>query len=301
MKHLLENCNLCERHCGVNRLKGEKGFCGAGYDIEIARYGLHLWEEPCISGERGSGTVFFTHCSLGCVFCQNHEISAGGKGYKVTIEELSDIFLLLQTKGAHNINLVTPTHYVPQIVEALTLSRSKGLSLPVLYNCSSYESLEALEYLRGHIQVYLPDLKYYKDKYSQRYSKAPNYFKTAAQAIKEMHNQVGKPLFDEDNMIASGVIIRHLMLPSLLFDSLKLITFVHEEFGDQVYFSLMNQYTPMYRAEEYPDINRPLSPKHYEAAIDYCLELNMNQCFIQEEGTSSEAFVPEFYDKKSEA
>ncbi|MFL0252181.1 radical SAM protein [Clostridium neuense] len=294
MTNLLSECSLCPRKCNVNRLDNKLGFCSSGENVKISRVSLHNWEEPCISGTKGSGTVFFSNCNLRCVFCQNHTISQEGFGKEVSIERLSEIFLEQQERGAHNINLVTPTHYAYQIVEAIKLSKKNGLSIPILYNSNGYENVETIKMLNGYIDVYLPDLKYFNDKYAIKYSKAPNYFKIASNAIMEMVSQVGAPLFDENNLIKKGVIIRHLMLPGLLFDSKKVIDYIYNTFGDSVYISIMNQYTPMYDAEKYPEINKPLNPKHYDALIDYSLSIGVKNGFIQETGTNSKEFVPEF-------
>ena len=291
---MLEKCNLCPRKCSVNRLDGELGFCTASCDVKIAKVSLHHWEEPCISGILGSGTVFFSNCNLKCVFCQNHKISQEGIGKTVSINRLNEIFLEVQFRGALNINLVTPTHYVPQIIEALKLAKSNGLTIPILYNSNGYENIDTIKSLNGFIDVYLPDLKYYSDEYALKYSKAPNYFNTASDAITEMVSQVGKTKFDDDGIIQKGVIIRHLMLPGLLFDSKKIIDFIYTSFNNDVYISLMNQYTPMQDVFNYPEINRTLNPHHYDALIDYCLNLGITNCFIQESGTSSKAFVPDF-------
>jgi len=292
--YMLKKCALCPRKCSVNRLDGELGFCNASKDIKIAKVSLHQWEEPCISGSLGSGTVFFSNCNLKCVFCQNHTISQEGIGKTVSINRLSEIFLQQQRRGAHNINLVTPTHYVPQIIEALKIAKSRGLNIPILYNSNSYENIDTIKALKGFIDVYLPDLKYYKDKYAIKYSNAPNYFNTASEVITEMVSQVGEAKFNDAGIIQKGVIIRHLMLPGLLFDSKKVIDFIHSTFNDSVYISLMNQYTPMHKAAKYSEINKPLNPNHYDALIDYCLNLGITKCFIQESGTSSKAFVPDF-------
>lgn len=294
MTDLLTNCNLCPRKCNVNRLDNKLGFCLSGKNVKISRVSLHNWEEPCISGTKGSGTVFFSNCNLRCVFCQNHTISQEGFGKEVSIERLSQIFLEQQQRGAHNINLVTPTHYTYQIVEAIKLSKKNGLSIPILYNSNGYENVETIKMLNGYIDVYLPDLKYFNDKYAVKYSKASNYFKIASKAINEMFSQVGTPVFDKNNLIQKGVIIRHLMLPGLLFDSKKVIDYIYNTFGDSVYISIMNQYTPMFNAEKYPEINKPLNPKHYDALIDYSLSIGIKNGFIQETGTNSKAFVPEF-------
>lgn len=291
---MLEKCNLCPRKCFINRLDGELGFCNASADVKIAKVSLHHWEEPCISGTLGSGTIFFSNCNLKCVFCQNHIISEEGIGSTVSIARLSEIFLEQQLRGAHNINLVTPTHYVPQIIEALKIAKAKGLSIPILYNSNAYEGLDTIKALSGFIDVYLPDLKYYKDKYAIKYSNAPNYFNTASKVITEMVSQVGEAKFDNAGLIQKGVIIRHLMLPGLLFDSKKVIDFIYSTFTDSVYISLMNQYTPMHKVAKYPEINKPLNPNHYDALIDYCMALGISKCFIQESGTCSKDFVPSF-------
>jgi putative pyruvate formate lyase activating enzyme len=290
----LSNCKLCPRNCGINRLDDNIGYCGAGKDIKVARAALHQWEEPCISGTQGSGTVFFTNCNLKCAFCQNHSISQENIGKVVGVDRLSEIFLELQSQGANNINLVTPTHYVYQIIEAIKLSKAKGLKLPILYNTSGYENIETIKLLNGYIDVYLPDIKYFNDKYANRYSNAPNYFKYASNAVVEMLNQVGGAEFDKDGIIKKGVIIRHMMLPGLLFDSKRIIDFIYNTFGDSVYVSIMNQYTPMHKAALYSEINKPLNPKHYDSLIDYAVSIGIKNGFIQDSGTSSEAYVPYF-------
>ncbi|URZ03348.1 radical SAM protein [Clostridium felsineum] len=290
----LKNCKLCPRECCINRLDGKKGFCLSSDKVKIARVSLHAWEEPCISGTKGSGTIFFSNCTLRCVFCQNHEISSEGIGKEVSIERLSEIFLEQQARGANNINLVTPTHYAPQIIEAIKLAKNKGLTLPILYNSNGYVNLETIKLLDGYIDVYLPDLKYFDDKYAVKYSKAPNYFKVATNAIEEMFRQVGEPVFNEEGLITKGVIIRHLMLPSLLFDSKKIMNYIYNTFNNSVYVSIMNQYTPTFNAEKYPEINKPLNPKHYDALIDYSLSIGIENGFIQDTGTNSKSFIPEF-------
>jgi len=291
---LLEKCNLCPRKCLVNRLEEELGFCRAFKDVKIAKVDLHHWEEPCISGSKGSGTVFFSNCNLRCIFCQNYKISHDGYGKTVSINRLSEIFLEQQERGALNINLVTPTHYVPQIIEALKLAKDMGLNIPILYNSNGYENIDTIKSLQGLIDVYLPDLKYYKDKYALKYSNAPNYFNVASKVITEMVSQVGITTFDDSAIIQKGVIIRHLMLPGLLFDSKKVIDFIYNTFNDSVYISLMNQYTPIQGLTGYPEINKVLNPNHYETLINYCIDLGITKCFIQENGTSSKAFIPKF-------
>ena len=291
---MLKRCNLCPRKCFVNRLEGELGYCNASKNIKVAKVSLHHWEEPCISGDLGSGTVFFSNCNIKCVFCQNYKISHDGFGKIISINRLSEIFLEQQRRGALNINLVTPTHYVPQIIEALKIAKNTGLNIPILYNSNGYENIETIRSLNGLIDVYLPDLKYYRDKFAIKYSNAPNYFNTASKVIAEMFSQVGKIKLDNNGIIQSGVIIRHLMLPGLLFDSKKVVDFIHTTFNDDVYISLMNQYTPIHVKTKYPEINKTLNPAHYNALINYCLNLGITKCFIQDSGTSSTYFVPDF-------
>ncbi len=291
---VLDSCKLCPRNCGVNRLSGKRGFCGAGEKIRVARAALHYWEEHCISGDIGSGTVFFSYCTLKCVFCQNYNISQCSWGKEITIDRLSEIFIELQEKGALNINLVTPTHYVPQIIEAIKIAKIKGLNLPIIYNSSGYEKVETIRLLKGYIDVYLPDMKYFETKYSIKYSRAKDYFSYASEAINEMVNQVGEVKFDDNGIIQRGVIIRHLMLPGLLFDSKKIIDYIYNTYGDKVYISIMNQYTPLEHVKEYPELNKPLNQKHYESLIDYALNLGVKNGFVQEEGTDKESFIPLF-------
>ncbi|MGL6173821.1 MAG: radical SAM protein [Cellulosilyticaceae bacterium] len=295
----LEECKLCPRECGINRSEGILGFCKAGDRVKIARAALHYWEEPCISGEKGSGTIFFSHCTLKCVFCQNYEISTQGSGKELTVEELAGHFLKLQKEGAHNINLVTPTHYVLQIIEALKIARQKGLNIPIVYNSSGYEKRETIKLLEGYIDVYLPDFKYFKDKYAMKYSKAPRYIAYVKEAIEEMVKQVGVPVFNEVGMIQKGVIIRHLMLPGLLFDTKKIIEYIFDTYGDKVYLSLMNQYTPLEHIKKYPELNRKINPKHYEYMVDYAIDLGVENGFIQEGDTASESFIPPFNEQSN--
>ena len=291
---LLKNCNLCYRKCGVNRLDGKVGYCRSSDKVKVALCSLHKWEEPCISGENGSGTVFFSNCNLSCVFCQNHEISQEGKGTEIDINRLSKIFLELQNKNANNINLVTPTHYVPQIIEAIKISKANGLKLPILYNTNGYDTLETLDALNGFIDVYLPDFKYFDSKYSSKYSKSQNYTDNILKVINKMVEQVGPPSFSEDGLIQKGVIVRHLMLPGLLFDTKKILDTLHNNFGDNIYISLMNQYTPMHNSNMYPEINKTLSPKLYDSMINYALEIGIEKAFIQEDGANTTDFVPNF-------
>lgn len=313
---LLNECTLCHRNCKVNRNTTVLGFCRASNNIKLARASLHLWEEPPISSGNGSGTVFFSHCNLSCVFCQNHSISQGNKnkslsdssdtkvqnskfecsviGIEISIERLSDIFLELQEKGANNINLVTPTHYVPQIIESIKIAKNNNLTIPILYNTNSYDSIDTIKLLDGYIDVYLPDFKYFNDKYAIKYSNAKNYSSNAIEVIDEMLRQVGKPAFNKDGLIIKGVIIRHLMLPGLLFDSKKVVDHLYNRYGDDIYISLMNQYVPMFNAFNYPEINKPLNSKHYSSLINYALDLGVKNGFIQDEGTNNISYIPDF-------
>ena len=294
MIDLLKSCKLCPRNCKVDRLNNKIGFCKATDKLKVARAALHFWEEPCISGEKGSGTVFFSNCTLKCVFCQNNDISECSAGKEISIERLSDIFLELQHTGALNINFVTPTHYVPQIIEGLKIAKNKGLNLPIIYNSSGYENIETLRYLKGYIDVYLPDLKYFSNKYSLKYSNAKDYFNFAIKAIDEMVKQVGDIQFDKNGIIKKGVIVRHLLLPGLLFDSKKILDYLHKTYDDKIYISIMNQYTPLAHVENYPEINKKISEKYYNTIIDYAISIGIQNAFIQEEGTAKESFIPAF-------
>ena len=294
-ERMLRHCTLCPRMCGVNRLAGEKGFCGAGGEtVKVARAALHFWEEPCISGERGSGTVFFSYCTLRCAFCQNREIRGGAAGAEITVERLAEIFLEQQGRGALNLNLVTPTHYLPQIVQALEIARGKGLALPVVYNTSGYERAEVLRMLEGYVDVWLPDFKYMSETLARDYSSAPGYRETALSAIEEMVRQAGEPVFDEDGIMQKGVIIRHLALPGQLADAEAAVQALFSRFGNRVYYSLMNQYTPPPFRLKWENLNRRLSPAEYDALIDYAVELGVENGFTQEEGTAEESFIPPF-------
>lgn len=252
-----------------------------------------MWEEPCISGVNGSGTVFFTGCPLKCVYCQNREIAIGSTGIAVTVERLSEIFLELQQKGAHNINLVTPTHYVPQIVEALKLAKKKGLHIPIVYNTGSYEKVETIQALEGLIDIYLPDCKYYDSKLAAKYSNAPDYFAAASAAIREMVRQTGKPGF-EGNLMKRGVIVRHMILPGHTRDSRKIIEQLYAAYGNDIYISIMNQYTPLPQVKYDSEINRTITAREYEKVVDYAISIGIENAFIQEGETAKESFIPDF-------
>lgn len=290
----LKSCELCPRRCKADRLSGETGFCGADDKLYLARAALHFWEEPCISGEKGSGTVFFSGCNLRCVFCQNHEISRMDSKKEVTVERLSEIFLELQEKGALNINLVTPTHYIPQIIEALDIAKEKGLVLPVVYNTSGYEAVESLKRLDGYVQVYLPDFKYMDGELSKKYSSAPDYPEKAKLALDEMVRQAGEAEFSEDGIIRKGVIVRHLVLPNHTDDSKNVISYLYNRYGDSIFVSIMNQYTPLKQVEKIPDLNRKITDGEYDEVVDFAISLGLENGFIQEGETQSESFIPPF-------
>lgn len=294
MLEQLAKCEICPFRCKVNRLSGQVGRCGCGDKIKVAKYQLHYFEEPCISGKSGSGTVFFSNCNFKCIFCQNYKISQEGKGNEVTIEELANIFLKLQQEGANNINLVTPTMYAYQIIEAIKLARMNGLNLPIIYNSNGYENVETLRDLRGYVDVYLPDLKYYADELAIKYSKAPNYFKIATNAILEMINQVGLPEFDENGMIKKGVIIRHLVLPGHIQNSKHILKWLKENVEGKAYVSVMAQYFPTYKAKEDEYLNRKLTRKEYSEIEQYLYLLDIQNGYMQELGKHEEEYVPDF-------
>lgn len=318
-------CGLCPRACRTDRTSGKKGFCGMAENAVVARAGLHMWEEPCISGKNGSGTVFFCGCNLKCVFCQNREISASlnlnasekdtipaevslkewrrlkSEGYngpaRVAVEpgELAEIFLNLEKLGAENINLVTPTHFSDRIASAIDIARDIGLKLPIVYNCGGYESVEALRRLEGRIDVWMPDLKYYSDELAIRYSNAPHYFESASAALKEMVRQTGgNNIFDERGMMKKGVIVRHMILPGHTADSKHILRFLHENYNNAVYISIMNQFTPAGDLKDHPEIDRKLTEDEYRRVIDFAVRIGIEQGFIQEGDTANESFIPAF-------
>lgn len=271
----LKKCEICPYECKVNRLEGKSGNCKAIDKVEISLVSLHAYEEPCISGKNGSGTIFFTHCNLHCKFCQNYEISQLGKGRVISIEELAKIMISQQEKGAENINLVTPTMYAYHIIEAIKIARRHGLNVPIIYNSNGYESIETLKALEGYIDVYLPDLKYYSDEIAIKYSKAPHYFETATKAIKEMIRQVGSPKFNENGMIKSGVMIRHLVLPNHIQNTKNILKWIKENIPEDIYINVMAQYFPTYKAKEDELINRKLTKREYKQVEEYFYSLDL--------------------------
>lgn len=289
----LRSCDVCPRRCGVDRMNGQKGYCGAGNLVRVALVSLHRWEEPCLTGAHGAGAVFFSYCNMKCIFCQNYGISHQGQGIDVSVARLSNIFLEQQRRGAASLDLVTPTHYVPQIVAALDLAKTRGFSLPVVYNCGGYELPETIEALRGYVNVFLPDLKYCDNSLALRYSNTPDYFEYASAAVKKMFEIAG-PFVMKDGLMTRGVLVRHLILPGHFRDSLRVLDYLWDTFGPDICVSLMNQFTPMPQAARYPEINRRLTAFEYSKVLDHAEELGMENCFIQCGRTSMEKFIPVF-------
>ena len=289
---LLHYCQLCPRNCGVNRYQ-EKGFCGASNRIKIAYYSLHMWEEPVISGENGSGTIFFSNCNLRCVYCQNRKISIDGYGKEISNKKLGEIMLKLQEMGAHNINLVTPTHYVPQIAFTIQKIKNKELKIPVVYNTSSYENIGTLMVMKNLVDIYLADLKYFDDELAKKYSLCDNYFEIATMAIDEMYRQVGPCQLDSNGILKRGLIVRVLILPGHIHDAKEIINYLYKTYHDDIYISIMNQFTPVYSCS-YANLNRKITEEEYEEVINYALTIGVNKAFIQEGDTADESFIPPF-------
>lgn len=289
-----ENCLLCPRKCGINRRTGQTGVCGVSSEIKVARAALHYWEEPCISGKRGSGAVFFSGCSLHCVFCQNREISDGKEGKVISKERLSDIFIELAGKGANNINLVTPGQYIPDIVWAVNDARSRGMKLPIIYNTSGYENVTELKLLEGIVDVYLPDFKYMDSTLSARYSRAKDYPSVAKQALSEMVRQQPDVVIDDaTGLIQKGVIVRQLLLPGHVNDAKAVLKYLYDTYHDHVYISMMSQFTPI-ALKDYPEINRTVTKREYERLVNYALEIGITNAFIQEGDVAKDSFIPAF-------
>ena len=298
LREVLSSCNLCPRHCSADRMAGSMGYCGQTAEIFAARAALHFWEEPCLSGINGSGTVFFSGCNLRCIYCQNREIALGNQGQAISLERLSQIFLELQEKGANNINLVTPTHYVPQICHALIAAKKQGLTLPIVYNSGGYEEVETLRMLDGLIDIYLPDLKYRSSAPAARFSNCPDYFAKTSLALQEMYRQVGDPVFDASTgLMRRGMIVRHLLLPGQVGESKRVLRWLHDTFGDHIYISIMNQYTPMPQIAADPafsDINRKVTDEEYERLLSFAERIGVERGFLQEGETAKESFIPPF-------
>lgn len=302
----MSSCVLCPRSCGVNRLQGELGFCQEPAGLYAARAALYFDEEPVISGRHGSGAVFFSGCSLGCVYCQNQAIARGSIGRPLSPAKLADIFLSLQEQGAENINLVTPSHYLHHIIPALRSAKQRGLTLPIVYNTGTYERVEAIRALEGLVDVWLPDFKYISPQLSLSYSHTPDYFQYASKALAEMVRQCPEPLFSdgsstldapddaEDPIMVRGVLVRHLALPGCGKDSREVLRYLHETYGERIFISLLNQYTPMPQVAADPNLGRRLTAQEYDALVDYAIDLGIENGFIQEGETASQAYIPAF-------
>lgn len=290
---ILEKCSLCPHECNINRLKGQIGRCKSGEKVKIALYSTHDFEEPCISGKNGSGTVFFSNCNLNCVFCQNYEISQQGRGKEISITELGEIFLLQQKNGVENINLVTPSSYVVQIIKALDYAKAKGLNIPIVYNTNGYEKIETLKLLEGYVDIYLPDFKYADDCLAKKYSKVDNYFERTTEVIKEMYRQVGKPVFDENGIMKKGMIVRHLILPGHTVNTRKVLRWLNDNLNE-IYVSVMAQYFPTYKAFEYENLKRKITAEEYKDIENYLYRLNLENGYIQELEENEEKYVPKW-------
>lgn len=290
MSNILKSCTLCPRNCKVNRYE-ELGYCKAPGKLKLALASLHNWEEPCISGDFGSGTIFFSNCNMGCVYCQNYKISSG-YGKMITVKRFAQICIELQNKKAHNINLVTPTPYVPLIIKGIREAKGLGLYIPIVYNTSSYENVETIKMLNKTVDIYLADLKYYEDKYAVKYSNTSNYFEYATKAIEEMYNQVGTPII-KNGLMKKGVIVRILLLPGLLEDAKKIIKYLYDKYRDDIFISIMNQYTPV-RKLKFEELNNKVSEESYNELINYACDLGITNAFIQEGETQLESFIPNF-------
>lgn len=292
--NLYKNCTLCPRNCRVDRTSGIVGYCGMTSDVKAALASVHMWEEPPISGTNGSGTIFFSGCNLRCVFCQNYDISSENFGKSITADRLAEIMLERQAAGVHNINLVTGVHFVPSIIDAVQKAKENGLNIPVVYNSGGYESVETIKMLEGTVDIYLPDIKYYSEELSTKYSKAPDYFQRASESIKEMYCQTRTNIFDENGLLKKGVIIRHLVLPSCKNDSYKILDWIKSEIGDEAYVSILNQYVPVYRATDYKEINRRLMSLEYTRVLDHFFEIGLKNGYMQEKSSASSKYTPLF-------
>jgi len=298
---MYSNCNVCPRKCGANRDAGVRGICGQTNEIKIARAALHMWEEPCISGKRGSGTIFFSGCNLHCVFCQNYKIANSDVGHIISVEQLAEEMLKLQELGANNINLVTATHFVPSIIKAVESARDQGMNLPIVYNTSSYENVDTIKMLEGIVDVYLPDLKYVSSELSTKYSHAADYFQVASEAIDEMVRQTRGFAFTAEagnpkqEIMTRGTIVRHLVLPGCVEDSKLVLDYLLATYGDEIFISIMNQYTPLEQVQvSCPELYRKVSTEEYSQVLDYAYDLGIENGFIQEGDVAQESFIPEF-------
>lgn len=298
VKKYMEDCSVCPRKCHVNRNAGQRGYCGQAAVLKAARAALHMWEEPCISGVKGSGAVFFSGCNVRCVFCQNDQIAQGQSGIEISAGRFVEILLELQEQGAANINLVTPTHFIPQIIYGIEYAKVQGLTIPVVYNSSGYESVDMLKRLEGLIDIYLPDMKYARTETAVKYSKAPDYVMVSRAALQEMVRQTSAPVFDGDGMLQKGVIVRHLLLPGHVTEAKEVLDYLYQTYGDLIYISIMNQYTPLLSmrgiASVYPELNRRVTKREYDKVVDHALEIGVQNAFVQEGKTAEESFIPDF-------
>ena len=294
MIELLQKCEICPHKCKIDRTKNQVGRCKSKGTVKVALASIHNFEEPCISGRNGSGTVFFSNCNLSCEFCQNYEISQQGLGKEISIERLAEIFIEHQLRGADNINLVSPTSYAVQIIEAIKIAKNNGLKIPIIYNTNGYENIETLKLLEGYIDIYLPDLKYAENDLAKKYSKIENYFEIATSAIKEMYRQVGKNEYDENGIIKAGIIIRHLILPNHTENSKKVLKWIAENMPKNITVSVMAQYFPTYKAKEIKDINRKITKYEYQKIENYLYSLDLENGYIQEMGNNEEIYVPKW-------
>ncbi len=292
--NLYKNCSICPRNCRIDRTKGQIGYCQSGHEIKAALASVHMWEEPPISGSCGSGTIFFSGCNLRCVFCQNYTISSENSGKTISTERLSEIMLEQQARGVHNINLVTATHFIPSIIKAVQKAKNNGLKIPIVYNTGGYEKVESIKMLEGTVDIYLPDIKYFSPELSLKYSGASDYFDYASEAVLEMYHQTGNNIYDDNGIMKSGVIIRHMIMPSHKEDSYKVLDWIRDNIGTEACVSLLSQYTPAYNAEKYKEINRKLMSLEYTRVIEHFFDIGLKNGFMQEKSSAESKYTPIF-------
>lgn len=292
--NLYKNCSICPRNCRIDRTKGQIGYCQSGHEIKAALASVHMWEEPPISGSCGSGTIFFSGCNLRCVFCQNYTISSENSGKTISTERLSEIMLEQQARGVHNINLVTATHFIPSIIKAVQKAKNNGLKIPIVYNTGGYEKVESIKMLEGTVDIYLPDIKYFSSELSLKYSGASDYFSYASEAVLEMYHQTGNNIYDDNGIMKSGVIIRHMIMPSHREDSYKVLDWIRDNIGTEACVSLLSQYTPAYNAEKYKEINRKLMSLEYTRVIEHFFDIGLKNGFMQEKSSAESKYTPIF-------
>ena len=292
--NLYKNCSICPRNCRIDRTKGQIGYCQSGHEIKAALASVHMWEEPPISGSCGSGTIFFSGCNLRCVFCQNYTIISENSGKTISTERLSEIMLEQQARGVHNINLVTATHFIPSIIKAVQKAKNNGLKIPIVYNTGGYEKVESIKMLEGTVDIYLPDIKYFSSELSLKYSGASDYFSYASEAVLEMYRQTGNNIYDDNGIMKSGVIIRHMIMPSHMEDSYKVLDWIRDNIGTEACVSLLSQYTPAYNAEKYKEINRKLMSLEYTRVIEHFFDIGLKNGFMQEKSSAESKYTPIF-------